>query len=93
MSNYTDVFRLKRLGSRAADLLQDADFKDILADLKNRAIRGWAETDHVQSMIREEFWHDLQAISRLENLMAELGQQARAEEAKNEAQDRKDGRR
>lgn len=90
--NSTEFLRLKRLGAEATRLLADDSFREILADLKNRAIRGWAEGKTADA--REEFWRDLQAVGRLENYMGELGQQYRAEAQKAEAEERKrNGRR
>lgn len=77
--------RLKRLGSRAADLRQDSEFKEIVALLKERVIRDWAATAPADRKRRELFYHELIAIGRIEHYLDELGQQARAEQAKSDA--------
>lgn len=64
--------RLQRLAARADTLLVDEDFKAMLADLKNLAIREWAEA--VTPETREAAWHDLHAVSRLEVSMRKYGE-------------------
>lgn len=78
--------RLKRLGSRAADIRQDSEFKEIIAFLKERVIRDWAATIPGDRKRRELFYHELIAIGRIEHYLDELGQQARAEQDKIDAQ-------
>lgn len=78
--------RLKRLGSRAADIRQDSEFKEIVALLKERVIRDWAATIPADRKRRELFYHELIAIGRIERYLDELGQQARAEQDKIDAQ-------
>lgn len=73
--------KIKRLAARAGSLLVDDDFKDMLADLKNAAIRDWASGDTTAK--REEAWHTLQAVSNLQNLMKGYGQALRAADLKN----------
>ena len=85
--NPIDFMRLKRLGVEAERLLADETFREILADLKNRAIRGWADNQTTEE--REASWYDLQAAGRLENRLAELGQQYRAEARKAEAREKR----
>lgn len=82
MTTLTDeqARRLKRLAGRAESLLADEDFKLMLADLKNGAIREWAEAETTEK--RDACWHSLHAISGLERLMQRYGQVWRAEEAK-----------
>lgn len=82
MSSNTDYARLKRLANRAEELLCDADFKEMLADLKNRAIRGWADTKPLAMEMREAYWQRLQAIGELEGLMKGYGEEYRLQERK-----------
>jgi hypothetical protein len=63
---------LARIQARAAQIREDEDFKAILVQLKNRAIRRWAETKSGEAHARETYWHDLQAACRLENYLKEL---------------------
>lgn len=79
-----EYLRLKRLASRAESLMQDSDFKELLADLKNRAIRDWAETKPDDGAGREKAWYDLQAVGRLENLLTALPQGLRLQKVKND---------
>ena len=60
--------RLKRLGSRAADIRQDSEFKEIIAFLKERVIRDWAATIPGDRKRRELFYHELIAIGRIEQM-------------------------
>jgi hypothetical protein len=69
--------RLQRLAACADPLLADKTFLEILADLKSEAIRCWSNALTTEK--REEFWYDLQAVQRLENLMRAYGQQYRKE--------------
>lgn len=69
--------RLKRLSSAAATLRVDENFVEIIRDLKNRVIRSWSEC--TSPSLREELWHDLQAVGKLENYLDELGQSYRIE--------------
>jgi hypothetical protein len=73
----TEFDRLKRLGSFGAQMLMEPTFRELLAELKNQAIRGWSDAPTPER--REEFWRDLQAVGRLENLMKTLGQEYRVE--------------
>lgn len=79
----TEYARLKRLANRAAELTCDADFKEMLTDLKNRSIRGWADTRANEQEAREKAWHDLGAVGRLEDLMKAYGEALRMEDRKN----------
>ena len=79
--------RLKRLGACSTQLLADKTFCEIIADLKSEAIRNWSAALSPEK--REEYWYDLQAVGRLENLMKAYGQQYRAETQKIEAVDRR----
>lgn len=72
--------KIKRLAARAGALLADDDFREMLADLKNAAIRDWANGDTQEK--REAAWHALHAVGGLENLMKGYGQTLRTEEAK-----------
>jgi hypothetical protein len=69
--------RLARLTSCAEPLLADKTFMEIITDLKSEAIRCWSGALTTEK--REEFWYDLQAVQRLENLMRAYGQQYRKE--------------
>jgi hypothetical protein len=91
--NHIDFLRLKRLGVEGERLLADETFREVLVDLKNQCIRSWANTDSSDAIAREEIWRDLQAVGRLENYLAELGQQYRAEAQKADAKDKLNGRR
>lgn len=81
--NQTEHLRLKRLANRAAELLCDADFKEMLADLKNHAIREWSATRRGDTAAREHCWHDLQAVGHLESLMKGYGEALRLQDHKN----------
>jgi hypothetical protein len=81
MTTDAEYRKIKRLAGRAGALLADDDFKDMLADLKNAAIRDWANGDTTAK--REDAWHTLQAVGRLENLMRGYGQTLRAADLKN----------
>jgi|HubBroStandDraft_6_1064221.scaffolds.fasta_scaffold186034_3 hypothetical protein len=89
--NNIDFMRLKRLGAEGERLLADGTFREMLVDLKNRAIREWANTKSDGSEIREELYRDIKAVGRLENYLADLGQQYRAEAQKAEAKDKQNG--
>jgi hypothetical protein len=82
-----DFDRIKRLGGYATALLADETFREILADLKNDAIRTWA--DALTPEKREDCWRDLRAIGRLENALKAFGQEYRAEAQKLETAERK----
>lgn len=77
--------RLKRLGSRAADLRQDSEFKEIVVWLKEGIIRDWAATLPMDRKRRELLYHEMIAIGRIENYLDKLGEQARAEQGKMDA--------
>lgn len=85
--------RLKRLGSRAADLRQDSEFKEIVVWLKEGIIRDWAATLPMDRKRRELLYHEMIAIGRIENYLDKLGEQARAEQGKLDAQSIKEQRR
>lgn len=71
--------KLQRLAARADALLEDEDFKLMVADLKNTAIRDWAEAP--TASLREECWHRLHAIAGLESLMRKYGETWRTTKA------------
>lgn len=77
---------LARLQTRAGYFLADDDFKAILVELKNAAIRKWADGRAPDA--REHAWHDLQAVGRLENYLRALADgktlTARKEDARKE---------
>lgn len=61
---------LARLQTRAGYFLADDDFKAILVEVKNAAIRKWSGGANLAA--REDAWHDLQAVGRLENYLRAL---------------------
>lgn len=84
-----DFARLKRLGNRAAEIALDSDFKEIMALLKSRTLRDWAATHPNAVEAREGHYRDILALGRLENYLAELGQQLRAEMTKHDNEARR----
>jgi hypothetical protein len=78
-----ELERIKRIGSFAETLRIDESFRDVVRGLKDDAIRGWA--DAKSSDKREDFWHDLQAVGRLEQKLKDLGEAYRVEMAQIEA--------
>jgi hypothetical protein len=86
-----DLLRLRRLANRAAEMAIDSDFLEILAAYKERILREWANTNSPFIERREELYRDMQAVCRLEiYIKDELGQQLRAELAKQEALDKRE---
>jgi hypothetical protein len=79
----TEFARVRMLGSYATALLADETFREVLKELKNETIRNWAEAQSPDK--REDFWRDLQAVARLENFLAAIGQKYRTESSKLEA--------
>lgn len=82
---------LARLQTRAGYFLADDDFKAILVELKNTAIRKWANA--LGTPLREEAWHDLQAVGRLENYLKALRDGKTLATRKDEAAKKKVSRR
>lgn len=78
-----EYLRLKRLADRAATLLCDADFLEMLADLKSQAIRKWSESPGPDGVSATHSWHDLHAVARLELLMKQYGEALRMQAHKN----------
>jgi hypothetical protein len=74
--------RRQRMATKAGILLADDDFKQIIAELKKRALAQWANTASGESEAREELYRDVQAVGRLEALLSELVQGRRFEDRK-----------
>lgn len=85
MSSNTDYARLKRLANRAEELLCDANFKEIITDIKHDLVREWANTPSDATTRREELYRDALAVGRLETYLKAYGETLRL-------QDRIDGR-
>jgi hypothetical protein len=83
MSDEALGYVLARLQSYAARLAADDDFKEIVKQLKNRAIRQWASEPHPVG--REDAWFDLQAIGRLEAYLKELADGKLLQDRKDDA--------
>lgn len=65
----SDLVHIRR---RAKELAADQGFKQILKLLKERSIYQWANTSSADHDRREELYRDIQAVGRLEHLIAEV---------------------
>lgn len=81
---------LQKMAVTAGRLADDEGFKLILSELKNRTIRKWAEARRLD--VREETWHELQAIAKLENLICDIPQVLTLEKTKEATRKPKDVR-
>jgi hypothetical protein len=79
-----DLLRLRRLANRAAEIAIDQDFRDILASMKDRILREWANTSSDMGERREELYRDILAVGRLERFMEDLPGMFHIELAKQE---------
>lgn len=75
-----ELRKLRRLASCAARLLEDKEFREVLADLKNIAIRKWSDAGKTAD--REAAWFELHAAGGLENLLKKYGERWRTEAKK-----------
>lgn len=82
--------QLKRLAGAAANYKADENFREMVQDLKNRAIRTWAESQTTER--REASWYALQAVGALEAYLDEIGQAYRAEAQKHKIVEEKHGK-
>ena len=82
--------RVARLGTFAAELLVNENFRDVIKGLKEDAILGWTNAKSADE--REGFWRDMQAVGRLENALKTLKQNYHVEQAKHEAAQEKKNR-
>jgi hypothetical protein len=73
--------RFKALAHYAAALAQEPNFLELMKHLKNETFRLWANEAKTPDD-REKCWHDLQAIGRLENKLADLPQQLTLQKVK-----------
>jgi hypothetical protein len=67
-----DYERVMGLAARAEQWLAEEDFRTIIAYLKDCSIVAWVNTTRMQTEEREKLWHDVQAISRLEEALKGL---------------------
>lgn len=75
---------LALIQARAAFLRADDGFKEIVKQLKNRAIRQWSLEPCAGP--REDAWFDLQAVGRMETYLQELAEGKLLEDRKEDAE-------
>jgi hypothetical protein len=79
---------LKRLAECSARLLADANFLELVATLKNDAIRKWSESTTIEA--QRSAWYDLHAVGKLETKMRKFPETLRHENRTIEAARKKE---